>query len=142
MGQGFCVGDMITTDRGSLRPDYGKNRSLSQHCNGTFYRRQRTSTLSRIRQSLGTAAFLHDRDGKLDLWSLLFAILTATARARGSGPPARWKVFRSCAGRADWPCGEKCLYSNLATPFETAPPSALDQTNGHYAFSVSTFELL
>ncbi len=67
---------------------------------------------------------------------------SATALAPGERPSCMWKGVPVMCGPSGLPWAKNVLYRNLGNgTFEDVTTKArIDQTNGHYAFSVSTFD--
>src|SRR5215467_9223751 len=125
-GQGVCVGDYDNDGFEDLYITYyGKN--VLYHKNG----------------GTGCAFVDYDRDGKLDLMVANYvAYDSATAFAPGEQPSCMWKGVPVMCGPRGLPWSKNILYHNLGNgTFEDVTKKAkIDQTNGHYAFSVSTVD--
>ncbi|PYU60964.1 MAG: RNA-binding protein, partial [Acidobacteria bacterium] len=91
----------------------------------------------------GCALLDYNRDGKLDLMVAHYVDYdSATALAPGERPSCMWKGVPVMCGPSGLPWAKNVLYRNLGNgTFEDITTKArIDQTNGHYAFSVSTFD--
>jgi enediyne biosynthesis protein E4 len=91
----------------------------------------------------GCAFVDYDRDGKLDLMIANYVDFdSATAFAPGERPSCIWKGVPVMCGPRGLPWAKNILYHNLGDgTFEDVTTKAhIDQTNGHYSFSVSTFD--
>src|SRR5229473_1118189 len=91
----------------------------------------------------GCAFVDYDRDGKLDLMVANYVDFdSATALAPGERPSCMWKGVPVMCGPRGLPWAKNILYHNLGDgTFEDVTAKAhIDQTNGHYGFSVSTFD--
>src|SRR3989440_288229 len=91
----------------------------------------------------GCAFVDYDRDGKLDLMVANYVDYdSATAFAPGAQPSCMWKGVPVMCGPRGLPWAKNILYRNLGNgTFEDVTKKAhIDQTNGHYAFSVSTLD--
>src|SRR6266850_1236488 len=85
----------------------------------------------------------YDRDGKLDLVVANYVDFdSATAFAPGKWPSCMWKGVPVMCGPRGLPWAKNILYHNLGNGvFEDVTAKAhIDQTNGHYGFSVSTLD--
>src|SRR6266404_2443362 len=126
-GQGVCVGD------------------YDNDGNGTFTDVSEKAHVAGTGKSWGTGcAFIdYDRDGKLDLMVASYVDFdSATAFAPGERPSCIWKGVPVMCGPRGLPWAKNILYHNLGNgTFEDVTTKAhIDQTNGHYSFSVSTFD--
>src|SRR5438445_131658 len=91
----------------------------------------------------GVAIVDYDRDGKLDLIVANYVDFdSATAFAPGERPSCMWKGVPVMCGPRGLPWAKNILYHNLGNgTFEDLTTKAhIDQTNGHYSFSVSTLD--
>ncbi|HTF22633.1 MAG TPA: CRTAC1 family protein [Candidatus Limnocylindria bacterium] len=145
-GQGVCVGDYDNDGFEDLYVTYyGKNALYHNNGNGTFTDVSEKAHVAGTGKAWGTGcAFLdYDRDGKLDLMVANYVEYdSATALAPGERPSCMWKGVPVMCGPRGLPWAKNILYGNLGNgAFEDATAKAhIDQTNGHYAFSVSTFD--
>src|SRR5713101_8187800 len=91
----------------------------------------------------GCAFVDYDRDGKLDLMVANYVNFdSATALAPGERPSCMWKGVPVMCGPRGLPWAKNILYHNLGngTFEDVAAKARIDQTNGHYSFSVSTLD--
>jgi len=145
-GQGVCVGDYDNDGFEDLYVTYyGKNVLYHNNGNGTFTDVSEKAGVSGNGKNWGTGcAFVeHDRDGKLDLMVANYVDYdSATALAPGERPSCMWKGVPVMCGPRGLPWGKNILYHNRGDgTFEDVTKTAkIDQTNGHYAFSVSTLD--
>jgi len=145
-GQGVCVGDYDNDGFEDLYVTYyGKNVLYHNNGNSTFTDVSEKAHVAGTGKAWGTGcAFLdYDRDGKLDLMVANYVDYdSATALAPGERPSCMWKGVPVMCGPRGLPWAKNILYRNLGNgAFEDVTSKAhIDQTNGHYAFSVSTFD--
>ena len=145
-GQGVCVGDYDNDGFEDLYVTYyGKNVLYHNDGNGTFTDVSEKAGVAGNGKNWGTGcAFVdYDRDGKLDLIVANYVDYdSATAFAPGEKPSCMWKGVPVMCGPRGLPWGKNILYHNLGNgTFEDVTKKAkIDQTNGHYAFSVSTLD--
>src|SRR5215472_8421171 len=143
-GQGVCVGDYDNDGFEDLYVTYyGKNVLYHNNGNGTFTDVSEKAGVAGSGKNWGTGcAFVdYDRDGKLDLMVANYVDYdSATALAPGERPSCMWKGVPVMCGPRGLPWGKNILYHNRGDgTFEDVTKKAkIDQTNGHYAFSVST----
>jgi hypothetical protein len=145
-GQGVCVGDYDNDGNEDLFVTYyGKNVLYHNNGNGTF------TDVSDKAQVAGTGgawstgcAFLdYDRDGKLDIFVATYVDFDLkSAPAPGERASCMWKGVPVMCGPRGLEWGKNVLYHNRGDgTFEDVTTKAkIDQTNGHYGFSVSTFD--
>jgi enediyne biosynthesis protein E4 len=144
-GQGVCVGDYDNDGWNDLYVTYyGKNR-LYHNQNGVFTELAGDSGVSGTAKSWGTGcAFVdYDRDGLLDLIVANYVDFdVSTAPAPGERASCVWKGVPVMCGPRGLPGSKNILYHNLGKgKFEDVTAKAkIDQTSGHYAFSVSTLD--
>lgn len=144
-GQGVCVGDYDNDGWEDLYVTYyGKNR-LYHNQRGTFAEVGETSGVAGTGKSWGTGcAFVdYDRDGRLDLMVANYVDFDlSTAPAPGERASCVWKGVPVMCGPRGLPGAKNILYHNQGNgKFEDVTAKAkIDQTSGHYAFSVSTFD--
>jgi len=145
-GQGVCVGDYDNDGFEDLYVTYyGKNVLYHNNGNGTFTDVSEKAHVAGSGKMWGTGcAFVdYDRDGKLDLMVANYVDYdSATALAPGERPNCMWKGVPVMCGPRGLPWAKNTLYRNLGNGvFEDVTTKAhIDQTNGHYGFSVSTFD--
>ena len=145
-GQGVCVGDYDNDGFEDLYVTYyGKNVLYHNNGNGTFTDVSEKAHVAGSRKYWGTGcAFVdYDRDGKLDLMVANYVDFdSATALAPGERPSCMWKGVPVMCGPRGLPWAKNILYHNLGNRvFEDVTTKAhIDQTNGHYSFSVSTLD--
>jgi hypothetical protein len=145
-GQGVCVGDYDNDGFEDLYVTYyGKNVLYHNNGNGTFTDVGEKAHVEGSGKAWGTGcAFVdYDRDGKLDLFVANYVDYdSATALSPGERPSCMWKGVPVMCGPRGLPWAKNILYRNLGNgTFEDVTTKAkIDQTNGHYAFSVSTFD--
>jgi hypothetical protein len=145
-GQGVCVGDYDNDGFEDLYVTYyGKNVLYHNNGNGTFSEAGEKAHVVGSGKAWGTGcAFVdYDRDGKLDLIVANYVDFdSATALAPGERPACMWKGIPVMCGPRGLPWAKNILYHNLGNGvFEDVTAKAhIDQTHGHYAFSVSTFD--
>src|SRR6266850_381081 len=113
--------------------------------NGTFTEVGEKAHVAGSGKAWGTGcAFLdYDRDGKLDLIVANYVDYdSATAVAPGERPACMWKGVPVMCGPRGLSWAKNILYHNLGNGvFEDVTAKAhIDQTNGHYSFSVSTLD--
>jgi hypothetical protein len=145
-GQGVCVGDYDNDGNEDLFVTYyGKNVLYHNNGNGTF---TDVSDKARVAGSgsawsTGCAFVDYDRDGKLDIFVATYVDFDLkTAPAPGDRASCMWKGVPVMCGPRGLPWGKNMLYRNNGDgTFEDVTTKAkIDQTNGHYGFSVSTFD--
>jgi hypothetical protein len=145
-GQGVCVGDYDNDGNEDLFVTYyGKNVLYHNNGNGTF---TDVSDKARVAGSGGAwstgCAFVdYDRDGKLDIFVATYVDFDLkTAPAPGDRASCMWKGVPVMCGPRGLPWGKNMLYRNSGdgTFEDVAAKAKIDQTNGHYGFSVSTFD--
>ena len=144
-GQGVCVGDYDNDGWDDLYVTYyGKNR-LYHNQNGVFTEVADQSGVAGTGKAWGTGcAFVdYDRDGLLDLMVSNYVDFdVSTAPAPGERASCVWKGVPVMCGPRGLPGAKNILYHNQGNgKFEDVTAKAkIDQTSGHYAFSVSTFD--
>jgi enediyne biosynthesis protein E4 len=145
-GQGVCVGDYDNDGWEDLYVTYyGKNVLYHNNGDGTFTDVSEKAHVAGTGKAWGTGcAFVdYDRDGKLDLVVANYVDFDlASTPAPGERPSCVWKGVPVMCGPRGLPWAKNILYHNLGngTFEDVTTKSRLDQTNGHYAFSVSTFD--
>jgi len=145
-GQGVCVGDYDNDGFADLFVTYyGKNVLYHNNGNGTFTDVSEKAGVSGSGKAWGTGcAFVdYDRDGHLDLIVANYVDFDlSTAPAPGDRPSCIWKGVPVMCGPRGLPWSSNILYRNRGNgTFEDVTSKAhIDQTDGHYAFSVSTLD--
>jgi len=144
-GQGVCVGDYDNDGWDDLYVTYyGKNR-LYHNQHGVFTEVAAKAGVAGTGKAWGSGcAFVdYDRDGKLDLMVANYVDFDlAAAPAPGDRPSCMWKGVPVMCGPRGLPGAKNILYHNRGDgSFEDVTVKAhIDRTEGHYAFSVSTFD--
>jgi hypothetical protein len=144
-GQGVCVGDYDNDGWEDIYITYyGKNR-LYHNEHGVFREVAQQAGVAGSGKAWGTGcAFVdYDRDGLLDLMVANYVDFDlSTAPKPGERPSCIWKGVPVMCGPRGLPGAKNILYRNLGGgKFEDVTGKAhIDQTSGHYAFSVSTFD--
>jgi hypothetical protein len=144
-GQGVCAGDYDNDGWQDLYVTYyGKNR-LYHNQNGVFTDISDRAGVAGSGKAWGTGcAFVdYDRDGLLDLVVANYVDFDlSTAPAPGERASCVWKGVPVMCGPRGLPGAKNILYHNSGDgKFEDVTVKAhIDQTNGHYAFSVSTLD--
>jgi hypothetical protein len=145
-GQGVCVGDYDNDGFEDLYVTYyGKNILYHNNGDGMFTDVSEKAHVAGTGKAWGTGcAFVdYDRDGKLDLMVANYVDYdSATAFVPGERPSCIWKGVPVMCGPRGLPWAKNILYHNLGNgTFEDVSTKAhIDQTNGHYSFSVSTLD--
>jgi len=144
-GQGVCAGDYDNDGWEDLYVTYyGKNR-LYHNQSGVFSEVAEGSGVAGSGKAWGTGcAFVdYDRDGFLDLMVANYVDFdVSTAPAPGERASCVWKGVPVMCGPRGLPGLKNILYHNLGNgKFEDVTAKAkIDQTSGHYGFSVSTLD--
>ena len=145
-GQGVCVGDYDNDGWEDLYVTYyGKNILYHNNGNGTFTDVTDKAGVGGSGKAWGTGcAFVdYDRDGRLDLMVANYVDFDLSAApAPGDRPSCLWKGVPVMCGPQGLPGAKNVLYHNRGDgTFENVSTKAhIEQTTGHYAFSVSTFD--
>src|SRR6266478_879601 len=144
-GQGVCVGDYDNDGNEDIFVTYyGKNVLYHNNGNGTFTDvSEKAHVAGNGAWSTGCAFIDYDRDGKLDLFVATYVDFDLkNAPAPGDRASCVWKGVPVMCGPRGLPWGKNILYRNKGDgTFEDVTKKAkIDQTNGHYAFSVSTLD--
>ena len=144
-GQGVCVGDYDNDGWEDVYITYyGKNR-LYHNRNGVFENVSDKAGVSGSGKAWGTGcAFVdYDRDGRVDLMIANYVDFDlSTAPAPGERPSCIWKGVPVMCGPRGLASAKNILYRNRGdgTFEDSTRKSHIDLTEGHYAFSVSTFD--
>jgi len=144
-GQGVCVGDYDNDGFEDLFVTYyGKNMLYRNNGNGTFTDvSDQAHVAGTGTWSTGCAFVDYDRDGKLDLLVATYVDFDVkTAPGPGERASCMWKGVPVMCGPRGLPWGKNMLYHNKGdgTFEEVTSKAKIDQTNGHYGFSVSTLD--
>ncbi len=144
-GQGVCVGDYDNDGWEDLYVTYyGKNR-LYHNQNGAFTEVAEKAGVAGSGKAWGTGCAWvdYDRDGHLDLMIANYVDFDlATAPTPGERPSCVWKGVPVMCGPRGLAGAKNILYHSRGDgTFEDVTTKAhIDQTDGHYAFSVSTLD--
>jgi hypothetical protein len=144
-GQGVCVGDYDNDGWEDLYVTYyGKNR-LYHNDHGTFTEVAEKAGVAGSGKAWGTGcAFIdYNRDGRLDLIVANYVDFNpSTTPTPGEGSSCLWKGVPVMCGPRGLPAAKNILYENRGdgTFADVTKKARIDQTNGHYAFSVATFD--
>jgi enediyne biosynthesis protein E4 len=145
-GQGVCVGDYDNDGWEDLYVTYyGKNVLYHNNGDGTFTDVSDKAGVSGSGKAWGTGcAFVdYDRDGRLDLMVANYVDFDLSAApAPGERSTCIWKGVPVMCGPQGLPGAKNILYHNRGDgTFEDVTTKAhIDQTTGHYAFSVTTLD--
>jgi hypothetical protein len=144
-GQGVCVGDYDNDGWEDLYVTYwGKNR-LYHNDHGVFTEVSEKAGVAGTGKAWGTGcAFVdYNRDGRLDLMVANYVDFDmATAPKPGERSSCVWKGVPVMCGPRGLPGAKNILYENRGdgTFADVTAKAHIDQTGGHYAFSVSTLD--
>ena len=144
-GQGVCAGDYDNDGWEDLYVTYyGKNR-LYHNQSGVFTEVAEGSGVAGTGKawSTGCAFVDYDRDGLVDLMVANYVDFdVSNAPAPGERASCVWKGVPVMCGPRGLPGAKNILYHNLGGgKFENVTAKAkIDQTTGHYGFSVSTLD--
>jgi enediyne biosynthesis protein E4 len=144
-GQGACVGDYDNDGWDDLYVTYyGKNR-LYHNEKGVFKEIANQAGVAGSGKDWGSGcAFVdYDRDGRLDLVVANYVDFDfSTAPAPGERASCIWKGAPVMCGPRGLPGAKNSLYRNLGdgTFADVTTKAHIDDTNGHYALSVSTLD--
>src|SRR5713101_4392866 len=144
-GQGVCVGDYDNDGWQDLYVTYyGKNR-LFHNQNGVFTEIADKAGVAGSGKAWGTGCAWvdYDSDGHLDLMIANYVDFDlATAPTPGERPSCVWKGVPVMCGPRGLAGAKNILYHSRGDgTFEDVTTKAhIDQTDGHYAFSVSTLD--
>jgi hypothetical protein len=145
-GQGVCAGDYDNDGFEDLYVTYyGKNVLYHNNGNGTFADVSEKAGVAGSGKAWGTGcAFIdYDRDGHLDLMVANYVDFDlSTTPAPGERPNCIWKGVPVMCGPQGLPGAKNILYHNRGdgTFEDVTTKSHIDQTDGHYAFSVTTLD--
>ena len=144
-GQGVCTGDYDNDGWEDLYVTYfGKNR-LYHNDHGVFTEVAEKAGVAGSGKAWGTGcAFVdYNRDGRLDLIVANYVNFNlSTTPVPGQGNSCVWKGVPVMCGPRGLPGSKNILYENLGSGMfaDVTTKAHIDRTNGHYAFSVSTFD--
>ncbi len=144
-GQGVCVGDYDNDGWEDLYVTYyGKNR-LYHNDHGVFTEVAEKAGVAGSGKAWGTGcAFVdYNRDGRLDLMVANYVDFNlSNTPTPGQGSSCVWKGVPVMCGPRGLPGAKNILYQNRGdgTFADVTTKAHIDQTNGRYAFSVSTFD--
>ena len=144
-GQGVCVGDYDNDGWEDLYVTYYGKNLLYHNDKGVFRELGEKAGVAGTGKAWGSGcAFVdYDLDGKLDLMVANYVDFDlSTAPAPGERPSCMWKGAPVMCGPRGLPGAKNILYHNLGDDrFEDVTKKAhIDQTDGHYALSVSTLD--
>jgi hypothetical protein len=145
-GQGVCIGDYDNDGFEDLYVTYyGKNVLYHNNGDGTFTDVSEKAGVAGSGKAWGTGcAFVdYDRDGHLDLMVANYVDFDlSTAPAPGERPNCIWKGVPVMCGPQGLPGAKNILYHNRGdgTFEDVTTKSHIDQTDGHYALSVTTLD--
>ena len=145
-GQGVCVGDYDNDGWEDLYVTYyGKNVLYHNNGNGTFTDVSDKTGVGGSGKAWGTGcAFVdYDRDGHLDLMVANYLDLDlSSAPAPGERSTCLWKGVPVMCGPQGLPGSKNILYHNRGdgTFEDVSAKTHIDQTTGHYSFSVTTLD--
>jgi len=144
-GQGVCVGDYDNDGWEDLYVTYYGDNRLYRNQGGVFTEVGEKAGVAGSGKAWGTGcAFVdYDRDGQLDLIVSNYVDFDlASAPAPGERATCIWKGVPVMCGPRGLPGAKNILYHNRGDgTFEDVTKKArIDQTDGHYAFSVSTLD--
>jgi enediyne biosynthesis protein E4 len=144
-GQGVCVGDYDNDGWEDLYVTYyGKNR-LYHNDHGVFTEVAEKAGVAGSGKDWGSGCAFVDfnRDGRLDLFVANYVNFNlATTPVPGEGSSCVWKGVPVMCGPRGLPGAKNILYENRGdgTFRNVTSKARIDQTNGHYGMSVSTFD--
>jgi enediyne biosynthesis protein E4 len=144
-GQGVCMGDYDNDGWEDVYVTYYGSNRLYRNEKGIFHEVGGQAGVAGSGKAWGTGcAFVdYDRDGLLDLVVADYVDFDlSTAPAPGERASCIWKGVPVMCGPRGLPGAKNILYRNLGGgKFEDVTTKAhIDQTSGHYAFSVSTLD--
>jgi enediyne biosynthesis protein E4 len=145
-GQGVCAGDYDNDGWKDLYVTYYGTNRLYHNDHGTFTDVADKAEVAGTGKAWGTGcAFVdYDRDGFLDLMVANYVDFDlSTAPGPGERSSCVWKGVPVMCGPRGLTGAKNILYhNNGGARFENVSAKAhIDQTSGHYAFSVSTFDM-
>jgi enediyne biosynthesis protein E4 len=144
-GQGVCAGDYDNDGWEDLYVTYYGTNRLYHNQHGVFTEVAAKAGVAGSGKAWGSGcAFVdYDRDGLLDLMVANYVDFDlSTAPGPGARASCLWKGVPVMCGPRGLPGAANILYHNRGNgTFEDVTAKAhIDQTNGHYALSVSTFD--
>jgi hypothetical protein len=145
-GQGVCVGDYDNDGWEDLYVTYyGKNILYHNNGDGTFSDVSEKAGVAGSGKAWGNGcAFVdYDRDGHLDLMVANYVDFElSTAPAPGERASCVWKGVPVMCGPRGLTPAKNILYRNRGdgTFEDVSTKSHIDQADGHYSLSVSTFD--
>src|SRR5437868_804049 len=144
-GQGVCVGDYDNDGWEDLYVTYFVKTRLYHNQSVVFTEVAEQARVAGSGKAWGTGcAFVdYDRDGLLDLMVANYVDFDlSNTPAPGEKSACVWKGVPVMCGPRGLPGAKNILYHNQGNgKFEDVTSKAkIDQTSGHYAFSVSTFD--
>jgi len=145
-GQGVCVGDYDNDGWEDLYVTYyGRNVLYHNNGDGTFTDVSDKAGVGGSGKSWGNGcAFVdYDRDGHLDLMVANYVDFDlSTAPAPGERASCVWKGAPVMCGPQGLPASKNILYHNNGdgTFTDVSKKTHIDQADGHYSLSVSTFD--
>ena len=144
-GQGVCVGDYDNDGWEDLYVTYYGNNRLYHNDHGVFTDVAEKAGVAGTGKAWGTGcAFVdYNRDGRLDLMVANYVDFNpSTTPVPGEGSSCVWKGVAVMCGPRGLPGAKNILYENRGdgTFTDVSTKAHIDRTNGHYAFSVSTFD--
>lgn len=143
--QGVCVGDYDNDGWEDVYVTYYGTNRLYHNRKGTFEEVAQKSKVAGSDKRWGTGcAFVdYDRDGLLDLVVANYVDFDlSTAPAPGERASCLWKGVPVMCGPKGLPGSKNILYHNRGdgTFDDVTVKARIDQTNGHYALSVSPLD--
>ncbi len=144
-GQGVCVGDYDNDGWEDLYVTYYGKNQLYHNDHGVFTDVAEKAGVAGTGKAWGTGcAFVdYNRDGRLDLIVANYVDFNLTTTpVPGQGNSCVWKGVPVMCGPRGLPGSKNILYENLGNGgfADVTTKAHIDRTNGHYAFSVSTFD--
>jgi hypothetical protein len=144
-GQGVCVGDYDNDGWEDLYVTYYEKNRLYHNDHGVFTEVAEKAGVAGSGKAWGTGcAFVdYNRDGRLDLMVANYVDFNvSTTPVPGEGSSCVWKGVAVMCGPRGLRGAKNILYENRGdgTFADVTTKAHIDQTNGRYAFSVSTFD--